>query len=86
MDFESHLAASNACQGRSELRARVDRPATLTSRVRFHTLIAVSLSGRNSVVECQLPKLDVAGSTPVARSFEALVPQGLSHWTGPHDV
>jgi hypothetical protein len=26
------------------------------------------LSGRNSAVECQLPKLDVAGSTPVARS------------------
>jgi integrase len=26
------------------------------------------MSGRNSVVECQLPKLDVAGSTPVARS------------------
>ena len=25
-------------------------------------------SGCNSVVECQLPKLDVAGSTPVARS------------------
>jgi hypothetical protein len=25
-------------------------------------------SGRNSVVECQLPKLDVAGSNPVARS------------------
>ncbi len=25
--------------------------------------------GRNSVVECQLPKLDVAGSTPVARSL-----------------
>jgi hypothetical protein len=25
-------------------------------------------SGWNSVVECQLPKLDVAGSTPVARS------------------
>ncbi len=24
--------------------------------------------GRNSVVECQLPKLDVAGSNPVARS------------------
>src|SRR5439155_15429186 len=32
--------------------------------------------GRNSVVECQLPKLDVAGSTPVARSceFEELAP------------
>ncbi len=25
-------------------------------------------SGNNSVVECQLPKLKVAGSTPVARS------------------
>src|SRR5439155_15229400 len=33
--------------------------------------------GRNSVVECQLPKLDVAGSTPVARSreFEELAPR-----------
>jgi hypothetical protein len=28
------------------------------------------MSGRNSVVECQLPKLDVAGSSPVARSNE----------------
>ncbi len=28
------------------------------------------MSGRNSVVECQLPKLDVAGSSPVARSIE----------------
>jgi hypothetical protein len=27
-----------------------------------------TLSGRNSAVECQLPKLDVAGSSPVARS------------------
>ena len=27
----------------------------------------IILSGRNSVVECQLPKLDVAGSSPVAR-------------------
>jgi hypothetical protein len=26
------------------------------------------MGGRNSAVECQLPKLDVAGSTPVARS------------------
>jgi hypothetical protein len=25
-------------------------------------------SGRNSMVECQLPKLEVAGSSPVARS------------------
>jgi hypothetical protein len=28
-------------------------------------------SGRNSMVECQLPKLDVAGSIPVARSIFA---------------
>ena len=27
------------------------------------------LSGRNSAVECQLPKLDVTGSIPVARSI-----------------
>ncbi len=27
------------------------------------------MSGCNSVVECQLPKLDVAGSSPVARSI-----------------
>lgn len=25
-------------------------------------------SGRNSAVECQLPKLDVVGSSPIARS------------------
>ncbi len=28
-----------------------------------------SVGGRNSAVECQLPKLDVAGSIPVARSI-----------------
>ena len=26
------------------------------------------VSGSNSVVECQLPKLDVTGSSPVSRS------------------
>ena len=30
---------------------------------------AVLTSGSNSVVECQLPKLDVAGSNPVSRSI-----------------
>ena len=40
------------------------RPVTFTGRIR----------GRNSVVECQLPKLDVAGSSPVARSLELLPP------------
>ena len=40
--------------------------------------------GRNSVVECQLPKLDAVGSTPIARSFYATTgmqegtPQGRS--------
>ena len=33
----------------------------------FHCLCSL-LSGRNSAVECQLPKLDVVGSTPIARS------------------
>ena len=32
----------------------------------------VVLSGSNSVVECQLPKLDVAGSIPVSRSKKSL--------------
>jgi hypothetical protein len=30
-------------------------------------------SGRNSAVECQLPKLDVTGSIPVARSTENVI-------------
>jgi hypothetical protein len=42
-------------------------------------------SGSNSVVECQLPKLDVAGSTPVSRSIflqhlQALEQQVGSNW------
>jgi hypothetical protein len=38
------------------------------------------MSGRNSVVECQLPKLDVAGSSPVARSNNI---KGLVRVTNP---
>ena len=34
--------------------------------------ISVFLCGRNSVVECQLPKLDVEGSNPFARSYVTL--------------
>ena len=34
----------------------------------YKTLLCQALSGRNSAVECQLPKLDVTGSIPVARS------------------
>lgn len=36
------------------------------------------MGGRNSVVECKLPKLDVAGSTPVARS--RLINLSLRHF------
>ncbi len=35
-------------------------------------------SGRNSVVECQLPKLDVVGSNPIAR-----FPHFIDEITGP---
>ena len=35
----------------------------------FACLIYLRSRGSNSVVECQLPKLDVAGSSPVSRSM-----------------
>jgi hypothetical protein len=38
-------------------------------RFRYGGCLKSFVSGRNSVVECQLPKLDVAGSSPVARSI-----------------
>ena len=34
--------------------------------------------GRNSVVECQLPKLNVVGSIPIARSNPEAPDQGAS--------
>src|SRR5713101_7349089 len=37
-----------------------------------HFLPSQAICGRNSGVECQLPKLDVAGSNPVARSLSLL--------------
>ena len=40
---------------------------------------AKALSGRNSVVECQLPKLDVVGSNPIGRFFEGGFPQYRCH-------
>ena len=57
--------------------------AALTTRGQFHTFyqqLYPDLSGRNSAVECQLPKLDVAGSTPVARSKSST--QFQSHLVG----
>jgi hypothetical protein len=40
------------------------------------------LSGSNSAVECQLPKLDVAGSIPVSRSMFSM--SYIALWN--HDV
>ena len=39
-----------------------------SSQVTALLYLGCRASGSNSVVECQLPKLDVAGSTPVSRS------------------
>ena len=40
--------------------------------------LSSALSGSNSVVECQLPKLDVAGSIPVSRSIPDCVGESRS--------
>jgi hypothetical protein len=53
-------------------------PEALTWRRQLLTVSAAcrrSSCGRNSAVECQLPKLDVAGSTPVARSLSKSDPK-----------
>ena len=39
-----------------------------------------NLCGRNSVVECHLAKVNVEGSSPFARSTEALVTPGVFHF------
>ena len=66
------------------------RQRTTCSKSFHHSYFPPStlfLSGRNSMVECQLPKLDVAGSIPVARSKTFMLSelnktiQGL--WVGP---
>ncbi len=48
----------------------VRTPARLDAAILRATLLEqqVSLAGVIQLVECQLPKLDVAGSSPVARS------------------
>jgi hypothetical protein len=40
----------------------------LQMKVSAAKLRIAKMSGSNSAVECQLPKLDVAGSIPVSRS------------------
>ncbi len=49
--------------------------AFLAKSIRLSYVEETKERGSNSVVECQLPKLDVAGSTPVSRSiFQQLGP------------
>ena len=59
----SHYSIIPALQ--SSMLYLIDKPPLIPY---ISLAIYSGLSGRNSVVECQLPKLDVAGSTPVARS------------------
>jgi hypothetical protein len=50
----------------------VGRPSSLVSRPSLEDgrwTMDDRRCGRNSVVECQLPKLDVVGSNPIARFF-----------------
>ena len=54
-------AAVVQCAGQNALTPR-------TAAVWFRPLGSSTRRGRNSAVECQLPKLNVAGSIPVARS------------------
>jgi hypothetical protein len=41
----------------------------IDNHYRFVIVSAVLMSGRNSVVECYLAKVDVVGSNPIARSI-----------------
>ena len=47
---------------------RIDWIDTILKYFRISVVYEKPKGGSNSVVECQLPKLDVAGSTPVSRS------------------
>ncbi len=49
-------------------------------RFRYGGCLGSFVGGRNSVVECQLPKLDVVGSSPIARSNKM---RGLRSFRGP---
>src|SRR5205823_7401756 len=65
-----HGASTGRLRGR-QLAAGAGVPGAPGLRGATGSANVSTLCGRNSVVECQLPKLDVAGSTPVARSRES---------------
>ena len=50
---------------------------TICDRVLLKTLF--NAGGSNSAVECQLPKLDVAGSIPVSRSMFSMIYRELKN-------
>ena len=67
---------------KTEPRSRKGVDGDLKSRIESRR--TTKASGRNSAVECQLPKLDVAGSIPAARSIisrdivGAVIPAGIN--------
>ena len=79
---------AHVLSGRSGSPARM-APCAVDTVARFaYSLTACRRSscGRNSAVECQLPKLDVAGSTPVARFLSnTRISQGL-RWSLRHPL
>jgi hypothetical protein len=67
---EALATARQSATAKAKRRHRVeksnDKPYNKILSLNFKRLVA---GGHNSAVECQLPKLGVAGSNPVARSF-----------------
>jgi hypothetical protein len=66
-------------QGRNTVRSwnRRLKPSSVAGDLLcYHRVARQEVSGSNSVVECQLPKLDVAGSSPVSRSINPIVRTG----------
>ena len=49
------------------------KPQVLIFQRSMAKWLRVQSSGSNSVVECQLPKLDVVGSSPISRSNSSAV-------------
>src|SRR5439155_1836411 len=44
----------------------------ISAQLAVSVIVRARFSGSNSAVECQLPKLDVAGSIPVSRSLKSV--------------
>ena len=70
-DSKPAIGCSNHAWGATVVESRILRLADFgLARKRLLLLyLRFQLSGSNSVVECQLPKLDVTGSSPVSRSI-----------------